>query len=128
MQNTPASHEAPVHAHERTDLSIRAIMWFAVALIVSGIVVHLALGGLWSVLLERREPARLSPFASPGELPPAPRLQINAPADLQRFRNSERQELEGYGWVNRPAGVVRVPVERAMDLILERGLPEGRKQ
>jgi hypothetical protein len=100
-------------------------MWFAVALIVAGIVIHFALGGLWSLLQERREPARTSPFASPGQLPPAPTLQINAPADLQAFRDSEKRQLETYGWVNRPAGVVRIPVERAMDLILERGLPEG---
>jgi hypothetical protein len=31
--------------------------------------------------------------------------------------------LEGYGWVDREAGVVRVPIERAMELLLERGLP-----
>jgi hypothetical protein len=126
MQDTPASHESPVHAHESSDLSIRAIIWFAVGLIVAGVVVHFTLGGLWSVLLERREPAaRLSPYASPKQLPPAPRLQTNPPADLKAFRDSERRQMETYGWVNRPAGVVRIPIERAMDLVLQRGLPRA---
>jgi hypothetical protein len=126
MENTPASHESPIHAHEATDLSIRGIVWFAVALIISGVVVHFALGGFWVLLEGRREPAaRISPFASPRQLPPAPRLQISPPADLKAFRELEIQQIETYGWVNRPAGVVRIPLDRAIDLVLERGLPRA---
>jgi hypothetical protein len=126
MENTPASHESPVHAHEATDLSIRAIIWFAVGLVLAGIVVHFALGGFWSLLLYTREPAaRLSPFAAPRQLPPTPRLQISPPADLKTFRDAEKQKTETYGWINRPTGMVRIPVQRAMDLVLERGLPQA---
>ena len=56
-------------------------------------------------------------------LPAGPRLQISAPAELEFFRNREEAELHSYGWINRKAGVVRIPIERAMDLILQEGLP-----
>lgn len=63
----------------------------------------------------------------PGEqvarrLPPEPRLQRVPIADLTRLREREERLLTSYGWVDREAGVVRIPVERAMQLVAERGL------
>jgi hypothetical protein len=55
--------------------------------------------------------------------PAFPRLQISAPADLSKFREEEAEQLNTYGWINKTAGVVRIPVNRAMDLVLQRGLP-----
>ncbi|MGH7971105.1 MAG: hypothetical protein ACREIC_20475, partial [Limisphaerales bacterium] len=55
--------------------------------------------------------------------PPSPRLQLSPPLDLQVFRTREETELTNYGWVNRTAGVVRIPIERAMALVLQEGLP-----
>jgi hypothetical protein len=54
---------------------------------------------------------------------PAPNLQINPHDDLLALRAREETELNGYGWVDRSNGIVRIPIERAMDLLLERGLP-----
>lgn len=54
---------------------------------------------------------------------PAPRLQVAPQADLAALRSREDAELNGYGWVDRQAGVVRIPINRAMDLIVQRGLP-----
>lgn len=42
---------------------------------------------------------------------------------LKRLRDREDAALGRYGWVDREAGIVRIPIERAMDLLLERGLP-----
>jgi hypothetical protein len=52
-----------------------------------------------------------------------PHLQMNPHGDLQTFRQREEVELNSYGWINRTAGVVRIPIEQAMDLIAEQGLP-----
>ena len=52
-----------------------------------------------------------------------PHLQLQPEVDLKRFRASEEEELNSYGWVNRTAGVVRIPIAQAMDLLLQRGLP-----
>jgi hypothetical protein len=50
-------------------------------------------------------------------------LQVNAPGDLARLRAEEGATLSTYGWVDRAAGTVRIPIDRAMRLLLERGLP-----
>jgi hypothetical protein len=42
--------------------------------------------------------------------------------DLQNYRDGQREQLESYGWVDKEGGVVRIPIERAMDLVIERGL------
>ncbi len=52
-----------------------------------------------------------------------PRLQISPTQDLAAFRAQEDRELTTYGWINRTSGVVRIPIERAMDLLAQRGLP-----
>ena len=48
---------------------------------------------------------------------------MSAPEDLSRFREREEAELNTYGWINRTSGVVRIPIARAMDLLLAHGLP-----
>jgi hypothetical protein len=52
-----------------------------------------------------------------------PRLLTNEPAVLEEFRKREDQSLTTYGWVDQNAGVVRIPIDRAKDLALERGFP-----
>ncbi len=55
-------------------------------------------------------------------LPPAPRLQIHGVASGKEFRDAEAARLSTYGWMDRTAGAVHVPVERAIELVLERGV------
>jgi len=43
--------------------------------------------------------------------------------DIWRLRANEDAVLNSYGWADRRAGTVRVPIDRAMDLLVERGLP-----
>jgi hypothetical protein len=66
-------------------------------------------------------PSRLA--ASLPARPPEPRLQDHPAQELTEFRARERQTLHSYGWVEPNAGVVRIPIERAMELVLARGLP-----
>jgi len=56
-------------------------------------------------------------------LPPGPRLQVDARKDLAAYLKDQQQALDTYGWVDQKAGVVRVPIDRAMDLLLAKGLP-----
>ena len=55
-------------------------------------------------------------------IPPPPRLQIHAVASWQEFRQAENQRLTTYGWLDRSQGAVHVPIERAIDLVVERGI------
>ena len=64
------------------------------------------------------------PVARPaGELPPGPNLLTNEPANLKNFRASEDTALTSYGWIDRNAGTVRIPIEKAKELLMEKGLP-----
>ena len=64
-----------------------------------------------------------SRIGKPGIEPPPPRLQSSPAAELQELRAAEDALLSSYGWVNREAGVIHIPIERAMELIGQRGLP-----
>jgi hypothetical protein len=55
--------------------------------------------------------------------PTLPTIQVNPARDLLQVRATERANIEEYGWVDRERGTIRIPVERAMELLLERGLP-----
>ena len=62
--------------------------------------------------LERREP----------EVPPAPRLQVSGVRHWTDFETAERERLQSYGWMDRATGAVHIPIERAIDLVAERGV------
>ena len=55
--------------------------------------------------------------------PPAPRLQLREPRDLAAFRAEEAEILSTYGVIDRDQGIYRIPIEEAMRLTVERGLP-----
>jgi hypothetical protein len=106
------------------DISIRGIAWAGAGLGVLIAVTFAGMYGLFDRLMTRE--ARLSPPASPLAAsyartePPAPRLQSDPIADLEALRAEESRLLDGYGWVDRPQGTVRISIARAMELLAER--------
>lgn len=69
--------------------------------------------------------ATTSPMVSESArtLPPAPRLQVQPHIELEDFCAAQEQAVNGYSWINQQAGIVHIPVDRAMDVILQQGLP-----
>lgn len=63
-----------------------------------------------------------------GSTAPVPPLLVREPLNLEKFRSHEEQMLTTYGWVDQNARVVRLPIERAKDLLLQRGLPVRESQ
>lgn len=59
---------------------------------------------------------------APDRLPPAPRLEIHTVGRFHTFRDAEVERLSTYGWMDRATGAVHLPIDRAMDLIVERGV------
>jgi len=118
----------PEPAHrEKSDVDIRGIVVFVITLIVAGVVIH---GAVWVMYryFERQasQPAAVEfPLATSAlrRLPPEPRLQIDPRDDLSNMRQAEEQVLNSYSWVDRNGGIVRIPIDQAMKLIVERGLP-----
>jgi hypothetical protein len=114
--------------HEESDVNIRAIFGFGAALLAVGVVVHVVILLLFNVLDARakQQVQAAYPLAAGQQeerLPPEPRLQIDPREDLAALRAKEDEVLRSYGWVDRNLGVVRIPIDRAMELTLERGLP-----
>lgn len=59
----------------------------------------------------------------PGQVPPEPRIQSAPLIDLRHIRAHEDAVLGSYGWVDKQTGTVRIPIDRAMDILAQRGLP-----
>ena len=113
--------------HETSDVDIRGVLAFGVGLIVLGVFISLAVGVLFKYLdsREARQAAPQYPLAATqgNRVPPEPRLQTNPRQDLADLRAREAETLSTYGWVDRNAGVVRIPIDEAIKKTLERGLP-----
>ena len=119
-------HNPGVH-HETTDVNISAIILSGVALIVSAVLISFVVWVLFKYF-ESREARRLAPeypLAATQEVrvPPEPRLQTDPRQDLQDLRAQENQILNSYGWIDKNTGVVRIPIDEAMKLVVQRGLP-----
>ena len=115
---------APIGPTEGDGISYRGVIWFVVILTVT----TLACQGLVLVFLKYkigsadRSDAPRAPLALPAtHLPPPPNLLTDEPANLRQFRAHEDATLSGYGWVDRNAGTVRIPIDRAKDLLIQRG-------
>ena len=50
-------------------------------------------------------------------------IQSDPPAELAVVRSEEQAILSEYGWVDKDAGVVHLPIEAAKSLALKRGFP-----
>ena len=110
--------------HETTDADVRPIVLTAIGLaIVAAIVLGISIG-LFRFFVERPAPTLPNPMASANEaLPPAPHIEEHPATELQQLRQQEDRTLTTYGWVDKKSGVVRIPIERAIDLQLQRGFP-----
>lgn len=127
----PQANDAAAARHEDRDVDIRAVVGFAAALVVVTIGLAVLAWGLYGALdaREAHQAPRTFPLAVDEEnrVPPEPRLQTNPREDLRELRDQEDRILATYGWVDRGAGVVRIPIDEAMRLTLQRGLPSRRE-
>jgi len=119
----------PGAGHELSDLSPRAIAIFGIVLAAT-VVVCLALAvWLFNFFAAREARQDVPPSAlAKQEAPSGPLLQVLAPKDLVELRAAEEKILDSYDWLNRQAGTVRIPIERAVELLAERGLPASPKE
>jgi hypothetical protein len=118
----------PHVSHERSDVSVFPILVFGLGLLVAAVVVYLLVWWLFDAFATRaaRLGQPLPPMAAraTGEpVPPEPRLQVSPAQDLREMRASEDARLNTYGWADQTAGVVHIPVEQAMQILAQRGLP-----
>ena len=113
--------------HEHTDADVRMIIQFAAWLLASAVVVHVLMWFMFAIFVDVRENTGAPEFPLAIEqgarLPSGPRLQAKPANEVYDFRRRETADLEGYSWVDKGAGTVRIPIAEAMRLTVERGLP-----
>ena len=130
MAETPSRPSRPLPPSVTEDVQVRPIFAFGVGLVLLGAVTLLLMGWLLPALTARQA-QRAMPSAllsEPVPVPPAPRLQVAPGQELQQGRAAAEEILGSYGWVNKEAGIVRIPIARAMELLVERGLPSRDEQ
>ena len=124
---SPPNPDTPEVEHEGSDVNVRAILGFAAGLIVTAAVIHFIVWLLF-LYLSGAETTRDTPdfplaAGQATRVPPEPRLQTTPREDLRELRAREEEILGSYGWVDKTTGVVRIPIDEAMKLTLQRGLP-----
>jgi len=123
---------------ERQDLAPRGILYFLLALGVATVLCLFGLRGLFEYLDHRAKTSQpeVNPLVTnvptdtrhvapgyPQNTFPNPKLEEDERGQLNGIRMNEEKTLYSYGWVDEKSGTVRIPIERAMDLIVQRGLP-----
>jgi hypothetical protein len=110
--------------YETRDVHVGAILNFLVILTVIILATVLTCWGIFRYFAANQDrSAANSPFEETRQLPKGPELQVNPREELLQYREKQQETLENYSWENRNAGIVRVPIERAMELLLQKGLP-----
>jgi hypothetical protein len=148
--STDAKPDNNPHGHgafEREDLSASGVVYFIFGVAVLGLVGLLLMTGFYKFLDARagKEQPEVSPLATKvstdtRKLPegyknpegfqsylkdafPAPRLEVDERTELNEDRIAEEEKLSSYGYVDESHVTVRIPIERAMELLAQRGLP-----
>jgi hypothetical protein len=117
-------HISPAAGHELTDAPIRPIVLVGGAVALMTALAFAFSVGVFRFFSERPVEAPPNPMAAEAPaVPPAPRIEITPSIEYRQLRAQEDQILSTYGWVDRKAGITRIPIDRAMDLLLQRGFP-----
>jgi hypothetical protein len=124
--------------YERSDIGSAGVLYFLLGIFVAGLFIFFLVDGIYSYLDKRSqaEQAPVNPLVTnapadtrhiskdyPQDTFPNPKLEEDERGQLNGIRLKEEQTLSTYDYIDKNAGTVRIPIDRAMDLIAQRGLP-----
>jgi hypothetical protein len=124
--------------YERSDIGSAGVLYFLLGLFVAGLFIFFLVDGIYSYLDKRSqaEQAPVNPLVTnapadtrhiskdyPQDTFPNPKLEEDERGQLNGIRLKEEQTLSTYDYIDKNAGTIRIPIDRAMDLIAQRGLP-----
>lgn len=143
--STEKNNAAGNGGYERQDIGTAGVLYFLLGLFVAGVLVYFVVDGLFDFLQKRSDAqqAPLNPLVTKASedtrhIPkeyngdyqkflkenfPTPQLEVDERGQLNDVRLKEEQTLSTYDYIDEKAGTVRIPIDRAMDLIAQRGLP-----
>jgi len=115
--------ESKKQGHEVRDANVSRVAFYGLGMLV----LVLLAGAVLSVVVYKnmgwflgRNPPTPQFQAGSEQLPPLPRIEVQGWRDLREFRASEEKQLNSYGWVNREQNIVRIPIDRAMEITARR--------
>jgi hypothetical protein len=137
MTEEEIKHDPSEEAYEHQDLSASTIYAFLISLLVGGLIVYFIVWGMYRYMDARIREHQPPPnplvqqaetdtrTVPPDEIKkfPEPRLEKNERIEITDFRLKEEQILNSYGWIDQKAGIVHIPIDHAMELLAQRGLP-----
>jgi len=113
--------------YEKSDVQSAKVVRAGVGILAIVVVFFALMWMLQGVLLRFEQNAQVPRHPLAETLartePPLPRLQPNPRADLDALRAQEKAVLETYGWIDKGRGIVRIPIEQAIEILARRGLP-----
>jgi hypothetical protein len=131
IQHEVAPHELPVsevslaQGYEPDGINYRSILLFAGGLVAAAVLIHLLL--YWVLQSRSASPFVVQVQVAPANVTPAPApgpgIEAQPRRALAQHQAQALERLDAYGWVDAEAGTVHIPIERAMELLVERGLP-----
>lgn len=121
MTEMQGHHHNGNSGYEKTDADVKPILQFLVGLGLLLVLVMIGMTFLFNYFEARfdRAGTDVSSLVDTAQIPPGPRLQADPAVDLRQLRGWERQRLNEYGWVDKDTGVLRIPIERAKQLLVE---------
>jgi hypothetical protein len=141
MDKPYSDENNPETGFEREDLAPRSIYAFLIGMALFATLAYFVLNGFYRFLNAYEKPHAVTNALAPNQNPsagnetnaqmtghieetfPDPRLERNERTEINDFLSREDKLLNSYGWADKPGGSVRIPIEHAMELIAQRGLP-----
>jgi len=123
-----SEHIEPIEqtGHEVEDAHVLPVVVTLAGLAVGAMLVALLVYGIFRYLadhpLSEMPPNPMAETATQ-QFPPAPRLEEHPAIEMQELNAQEDKILSTYGWTDKPLGIVRIPIDQAMELQLKRGFP-----
>lgn len=111
---------------EKSDINARGVVLVGGGVLAFAMLVTVVLYPVFEHFLQvhaERTPPALPEFTHGVVMPPEPRVQDNPRHDLGDYLRQQQFELHRYNVANRQTGAVTIPIERAMDLLVQRGIP-----
>ncbi len=126
MDREATRHDGRFGKRFDDEVNVPGIIWTTFGLALACGLGMLITWGMQGYYAARAEGVRSPPAAAvEPQLPEGPLLQRDPEGELEAMRHEMAERLGGYGWVNKGAGVVRIPIDDAMDLLVERGVETG---
>jgi hypothetical protein len=118
MEHHPTTNGA---GHEKSEVSVRFIVVSLTVLLIGTFLVALLVVGIFQFFSHTYHPMESAKQAQP-VVPPEPHVEVEPWQQVKTVRAREDHVLTSYAWVDKKQGVVRIPVDQAIDEMVKKGL------